>query len=120
MKIYSTTVREIGPNAKDFFEEDMLVTFGDNAPAELRPYCFLIDQNELSGEIEVGDELFLDDTSYGITGIGEQVVKNLVDLGHITINFKGEVDPSMAGTLYVEKKAPAEVSVGSVIMIRKK
>ncbi|MFH5835476.1 PTS glucitol/sorbitol transporter subunit IIA [Proteiniclasticum sp. C24MP] len=120
MIIYATVVKEIGPNAKDFLEEEMMVTFGEDAPAELRPYCFLIDQNALTGEMEVGDQVYLGETSYEITAIGEQAIKNLKDLGHVTLNFKGETDPAMAGTLYLEKKEPVEVSVGTQIIIKKK
>lgn len=119
MIIYSTIVKEIGPNAKDFLEEDMMVTFSEDAPPELRPYCFLIDQNALTGEVEVGDKVFLGEVSYEITAIGEQAIKNLKDLGHMTLNFKGEVDPTMAGTLYLEKKEPVEVQVGTEIIIKK-
>ena len=34
-KIYSTTVKELGPMASDFLGEKMIILFGDMAPAEL-------------------------------------------------------------------------------------
>lgn len=120
MKIYSTVVKEIGPHAQEFLEEDMLVTFGDNAPSELRPYCFLIDMTELTGAVETGDRVILDGTAYTVTAVGDHAVKNLVDLGHVTLNFKGETEAGMAGTLYLEKKAPVVLTVGSTLMIEKR
>jgi PTS system glucitol/sorbitol-specific IIA component len=120
MKIYSTVVKEIGPHAAEFLAEEMLVTFGDNAPSELRPYCFLIDVNEIAGTVEAGDRVVLDGTSYTVTAVGDTAVKNLVDLGHVTLNFKGETEAGMAGTLYLEKKAPVTLTVGSTFMIEKK
>lgn len=114
---YTTMVNEVGPNAREFLEEDMMVTFGDNAPQELRPYCFLVEDSPLVAEIAVGDYLMLGEEAYLVTGVGDQVNKNLKDLGHITMNFKGVVDSSMAGTLYLEQKAPVEVNAGTRITI---
>lgn len=115
---YATKIKEIGPNAKDFLEEDMMVIFGDDAPPELRPYCFLVEHIGTKQDVEVGDELKLDDETYAIIGIGDQVNKNLQNLSHITMNFNGRVDDSMAGTLYLENKKAIEVGVGSTIIIK--
>ncbi len=117
---YSTIINEIGPNAKDFLEEDMMVIFGNDAPPELRPYCFLVEHNGLKENIMVGDQLVLDTTTYEIIGLGDQVNKNLNDLSHITLNFKGQVDDAMAGTLYLENKKAVELNVGSKIVIESK
>ncbi|MCI3028786.1 PTS glucitol/sorbitol transporter subunit IIA [Desemzia sp. C1] len=120
MSIYSTTVNEIGPNALDFLEENMMVLFGNEAPPELRPYCFMIDMNELNGTIKVGSYLTIENQSYEITAVGEQVEKNLKDLGHITVNFNGSSVPELAGTLYVENKEIEPVSKGTKISIVEK
>lgn len=120
MRIYSTQVKEIGPEASEFLDSSMMVLFGFNAPPELRPYCFLITQSQLSDSIEAGDIIIIDDVRYNITCVGNQVNKNLRDLGHITINFKGEPDSSMAGTLYTENKPINGIHVGTKITIEKK
>ncbi|CZR02762.1 phosphotransferase system glucitol/sorbitol-specific iia component [Trichococcus palustris] len=120
MAIYSTVITEIGPNAKEFLEEDMMVLFGDDAPEALRPYCFLIEQNVLENEIQLGYELFIDDEKYEITAVGNVVNKNLKDLGHITINFSGETVADLAGTLYVENKQVNAIKEGTTIKISEK
>ncbi|MBW9171875.1 PTS glucitol/sorbitol transporter subunit IIA [Clostridium estertheticum] len=119
MMIYTTEVKEIGLNAKEFLNEEIIVLFGFNAPPDLRPYCFLIEQNKLEESIEVDDTLFINNDSYKIIAVGDQVNKNLKDLGHITINFKGDTNNLMAGSLYVEKKAISNIDVGTKIIIEK-
>ena len=117
--IYSTEIQEIGLNAKEFLNEEIIVLFGFNAPPDLRPYCFLIDQNNLEESIEVDDTLLINDDSYKIIAVGDQVNKNLKDLGHITINFKGDTSNVMSGSLYVEKKQISDLEVGTKIIIEK-
>lgn len=117
MSIYSTVVTEIGPNAKEFLAEDMMVLFGDDAPEALRPYCFLIEQNALEQDIQLGHDLVIGDESYRVTAVGNVVNKNLRDLGHITINFSGETVAELAGSLYVENKAVNEIAEGTIIKI---
>ncbi|MGH4138454.1 PTS glucitol/sorbitol transporter subunit IIA [Clostridium sp.] len=119
MMIYTTQVKEIGLNAKEFLNEEIIVLFGFNAPPDLKPYCFLIDQNNLEESIEVNDKLLINDDSYKIIAVGDQVNKNLKDLGHITINFKGDISNLMAGSLYVEKKEISKIEVGTKIIIEK-
>lgn len=48
MSIYSTVVTEIGPNAKEFLAEDMMVLFGDDAPEALRA-ILLPDRTKCTG-----------------------------------------------------------------------
>jgi PTS system glucitol/sorbitol-specific IIA component len=117
--IYGTKIQEIGLNAKEFLNEEIIVLFGFNAPPDLRPYCFLIDQNNLDESIEVGYTLLINDDKYKIIAVGGQVNKNLKDLGHITINFKGDTSNLMPGSLYVEKKQISNIEVGTKIIIQK-
>lgn len=119
MIIYRTTVQEVGPSASDFFSERMVVLFGGEAPSELKPFCFIIDKNKLNGQIEVGDFLVLDGQSYKVENVGNQVNRNLEELGHITINFQDNADQDMAGTLYVESKELTVLKAGSIIEIKR-
>jgi len=117
MTIYSTKVNEVGPNALDFLEQNMMVLFGKNAPQELKPYCFLVDVNELQGDIQTGDYFTVDNEKYKITAVGAQVEKNLNDMGHITVSFSGETEAELAGTLYVEHKEIKPAAEGTDIGI---
>lgn len=115
--MYKTTIKEIGKDAKAFEEEQMMVLFGDNAPAELADFCYIIDIVAVNEEITKESILKLDDVEYQITSVGDAVRKNLNDLGHITLKFDGSETAGQAGTLYLEEKRIADVNQGSIISI---
>lgn len=118
MTIYTTTVNNIGSEAELFKAEQMVVLFGEDAPADLADYCYNIKVNPLEGNIEVGKQIYFDDTAYSITAVGNVVEKNLSDLGHITIRFNGESEAELGGTLYVEEKVLPNINVGTQISIK--
>lgn len=115
--IYNTKVTNIGPLASEFYPENMIIMFKDNAPEELSDYCVLHNVNELQEDIKSGYTLKIDDAQYKITAVGDVVNKNLKELGHITLKFDGSTEPALEGTLYLEDKPVKEVSIGSVIEI---
>ncbi len=114
---YESLVNEVGPQAADFLSEQMLVLFGSEAPPELRPFCFIIDRNNVKETIVEGDTLLIDEEAFKVVAVGNAVNKNLNDLAHITLNFKGEVDGDMAGTLYLEEKEIPNITVGTTLKI---
>ena len=119
-KIYSTTVKELGPMASDFLGEKMIIVFGDMAPAELAEFCVVHTGNELTDTIEVGDILKINDAEYKIVEVGCEVQKNLGNLGHICLRFNNNADgESLEGSLYLEDKDVALPQVGSEIAIFK-
>lgn len=118
MTIYTTTVNNIGSEAELFKEEQMIVLFGENAPAELADYCYNIQVNPVEGNIEVGKQVYFDDVAFEITAVGNVVEKNLADLGHITIRFNGDSNAELGGTLYVEEKDMPNINVGTKISIK--
>lgn len=118
--IYSTRIKDIGIKAQEFIEADMFITFKENAPQELREYCFIHNENNLTEEIKVEDILYIDNTTYEIKAVGELVNTNLKELGHITYNFLGGTEAKVAGTLYLEKKEIAPIGVGTILKIIRK
>ncbi len=117
MEIYKTTVKGIGAEAKLFENEKLLILFGENAPDTLKDYCYNIEVLPIEQTIASGMKLQFDHQSFQITAVGDQVQKNLSDLGHISINFNGEKLAELPGTLYVEAKTYPQVSIGTVITI---
>lgn len=103
-KLYETEVIEIGEEAKNFKEIKMVILFGEGAPDALRPSCYIIKVNELSGEIKAGMTLQIDDEKYKITAVGNEVQTNLKNLGHIAINFTGDKTATLPGSMYVEER----------------
>mgnify|MGYP000251501795 CR=1 FL=1 len=117
--IYQSIVQNIGSDAAVFIEERMIVLFGEEAPAELVDFCYIINKVPLEDEITVGDILVLDGIEYKITAVGSEVCRNLSNLAHISISFKGLTKAELAGTLYVEEKKIINLKEGSVIKIKK-
>lgn len=119
--IYETKVNGLGDLVEAFLGEKMLILFKDNAPDELKDYCVLHEENNLTDQIAAGDVFYLGNTAYDIVFVGEQVQKNLRDLGHITIRFNGNADnESLEGSLYVEDKPVTLPVCGDIIKIVKK
>lgn len=116
--IYQTEIKSIGTEAAAFEAEKMVILFGDNAPDELVDFCYIIDINEVNGDITEENVLKVDDTEYKITKIGSAVKKNLNDLGHITLKFDGGENAEQSGTLYLEDKALPEFKENSTLTIQ--
>ncbi|MGE6259949.1 PTS glucitol/sorbitol transporter subunit IIA [Heyndrickxia sporothermodurans] len=102
--IYETKVKNIGPMANSFLEEKMLILFGNEAPQDLKEFCYCIDVTSVDGEILTGQKVYINNEKYEITAVGDVVKRNLSSLGHITIRFDGSKTPELPGTLYLEDK----------------
>lgn len=106
---YDSKVIEVGPDAEEFLAENMAITFAGDAPESLRPYCFLIEQAELVGELAPGQRVIIDDQEWLITAVGRVAAQNLHNLGHVTFVFDGADTARMDGSIHLSGKheAPA-------------
>lgn len=117
---YKTKVMDIGESSKDMTEQNMIILFGENAPDELKPFCHLININDIEGEIEDGDRLFISGDEYHIETVGDLVNQNLANLGHVTLNF-GEAntqDNILPGTIYIKETLSTVLSITDSIYIK--
>lgn len=117
--IYENKIKAIGPSVDEFEGSGFIILFGDNAPEELKDYCYSVDVLPVDGEICAGDVISFDDVEYKITAIGDEAQKTLEGLGHCTINFSGQTEVELPGTMYVESKEMPTLSIGTVIKINK-
>lgn len=115
--IYQNKVKALGASVSEFADVDFIVIFGDNAPDELKDYCYSVDVNPINGTIRPGQTLHFDDKTYRITSVGDEVPITLSGLGHCTISFSGKTEPEMAGTIYVENKPKPVIEIGTSIKI---
>ena len=117
-EIYRTTVQDAGPMAEAFVSEGMFVTFGVDAPAALREFCYIVEVTKTTAALTPGQQFTVDGRSFPITAVGDVAQRNLEALGHITVNIDGESEPKMAGAIHVRCDGPAfEIAIGSVITI---
>jgi len=117
-KIYETNVLSVGAMAAGFLaDSQMIVLFGENAPGDLAAYCYQIKVEPVSGDVEPGGVLLIDEQEFTITAVGHMVKQNLETLGHITIAFSGEQVAELPGTLHVEKSESIQINPTSVLQI---
>lgn len=114
--IYNTTITAIGELVSAFYEEKLMILFNENAPEELAAYCVLHEGNEVLDLIKQGDILVIANKEYTIVYVGDEVQKNLEELGHISLRFDGQKE-GLGGSLYLEDKALPTVKIGDVISI---
>lgn len=119
VKVYETTVLEVGKEARNFEEIKMAILFGQNAPDALRDSCYIIEVKDVETEIKAGMTLKIGNMEYKITAVGYEVQTNLQNLGHIAINFTGDKEATLPGSMYVEAKEYPRITVGTEIEIIK-
>lgn len=115
--IYETKVIDIGKEAQQFKSINMLIFFGDEAPEALRSSCFIIDVKPLKKKLEVGQTLKIDDTTYKITGVGDEASRNFNNLGHMSVKFNGSSTVDMPGSINVEDKPFPKIKIGTKVSI---
>lgn len=115
--IYECKIKAQGGCAEEFRETNMFVIFGDNAPPEIKDYCYWIDLAPINGVIAAGQYLRVDGQSYRITAVGGEALVTLAGLGHCTFNFNGLTEVDLPGTIYVEEKPMPVIQTGTVIQI---
>ena len=113
--IYDNKVKGLGACVAE--SEGMFILFGDNAPDTLKDYCYTIDVNPIQQEIKAGQKAVIDGKEYNITAVGDVVMQNLGNLGHVTFSFTGETEAELPGTIYLEEATVPKLEVGSTIQI---
>lgn len=118
--IYENQVKASGIAVDEFKDSGMLIIFGDNAPDEIKDYCYSVSVNPINGEIKAGQYLIFDDEEYEITYVGYEAPVTLRGLGHCTISFSGSREEELPGTLSVEAKPMPKIKIGTEIKIIEK
>lgn len=116
--ICCTEIIAVGSSARDFHEENMLITFKDGISRELSDYCFILPKDlSLHNELLVNQKITIGDYSYIITAVGDIASKNFASLGHVTIFFDGNHQAKLDGAIHVEGKYPLKLNIGDRITI---
>jgi PTS system glucitol/sorbitol-specific IIA component len=141
---YRGAIQEIGVAVSQFIQflpYEMLIFFGENAPAELRTLSLIHDGTQLAAALAVGDylkfspptgtkkaqrqrlttlgETRMVDTDteqpqwYRLTAVGEEVNANLAKLGHVVVHFDGATTATVPGAVSVEPSLEVLPSVGT-------
>lgn len=119
MIIYENIIIDKGNYVEECGSE-MFITFGDNAPAELKDYCYIWKKKSINDEIKENDVLFINEEEFKILKVGSIASKNLNDLGHLTFNFSGDEDNLLPGTIIIEKKNCPKLDINTIIKIERR
>lgn len=117
MKTYSTKIIDIGTEAADMIEAGFFILFGEKVPDELKNYCYIIEVQPITKDIIPGKTIVLGDIQALITSVGNEVVTNLKNLGHVTVKFDGSTVAELPGTIYVEEIDNFHLTIGDSIEI---
>lgn len=118
-KYYSTKVVGVGGQVANFLSAGkMLVMFDDSMVLpELRDISVLHSGNQIQDIIKPGDICKIVDAEFKIIKVGNDVQKNLINLGHIVIKFDGGAGELLEGSIHVEDKPIPKIQVGDEISI---
>jgi len=118
-KYYSTKVVGVGGQVSNFLSAGkMMVLFDDSMVLpELRDISVLHSGNQIQDIIKAGDIFKVADTEFKIIKVGNDVQKNLINLGHVVIKFDGGVGELLEGSIHVEDKPIPKIQVGDDISI---
>ena len=117
MDIYNTKILSIGSMANSFSEAKIIILFGSSVPPELKDYCYEISVNPLIYNPDNSMKLYINDVEYKITAVGDEVFKNLSELGHVTLNFNNSEVAELPGTIYLEDKPIPKININDIIKI---
>ena len=113
---YSSKILNIGQQAGDFREEDMVIFFGQRANSGLEDYSLIMEEPQSQVAIAVGDTLRIGDQVYPITAVGEKVQEIFSTLGHFTARFDGADTAALPGSVHLAGEYPA-YQVGDPVVI---
>ena len=118
-KYYNTKVVGVGGQVANFLSAGkMLVMFDDSMVLpELRDISVLHSGNPISDNdiIKSGDIVKIANTEFKIIKVGNDVQKNLKNLGHVVIKFDGGNGELLEGSIHVEDKPIPKIQVGDEI-----
>ncbi|MDQ0298904.1 PTS system glucitol/sorbitol-specific IIA component [Salibacterium salarium] len=117
---FEADVTTIGPEVELMLEDNILILFNETATEDLKEIAVIHNAQGISGEIEPGDEFVIDDHAYKILFVGGKANETMKDLGHATLQFNGEDDSDMPGTICLEHGPNNNISEDSKIQFRKR
>jgi len=113
---YKTTITYIGELAVEALEDNMVVLFGNNAPKDVKNYCFVHSQDKLRGSIDLNTTLLIGEKAYIVTSVGNVANKNLNELGHVTLKFDGQKIPELPGTIHLLGPGLPSIAIGDELI----
>lgn len=119
MIIYSARITRVGPYVPAGLQEQMLITFAADGPADCLDYALALSPHGTYRPQPVipGNRLTLGGQSRVITAVGQDASQALFSLGHLTLIFDAGSTPRHRGALHLTGDAPAPGQLHGDLMI---
>ena len=115
---YEAEISSVGALAAQFFEEGIVILFGEDAPAELADFAVLHRRAGANGgRVVPGDRLELGDATLTVVGVGDVVNDHLSELGHVVVKRDGRVSPQLPGDLCCDEGPIPDLEPGMRLRI---
>ena len=90
MRLYETTIQEVGVDAPELIAQGVLILFAAGAPPELAEVSVLHNAVQQAGEApRPGDEMAIGAQAFRITAVGATAWNKVRDMGHVVFSFTG-------------------------------
>lgn len=113
--LFHSTIVRIGGMVNDFLQEETLILFNQDVPAELHEMAILHTKSECADPVRPGDYLLIRDKRLLITSVGEKANETLQSIGHCTVKMDGSDVPQLPGMIHVERDVLPPLEIGNVI-----
>lgn len=115
---YEAEISAVGALASQFFEEGIVILFGEGAPEELADFAVLHRQaGTPEGRVVPGDRLELGDEVLTVVGVGDVVNDHLPELGHVVVKRDGRQAPQLPGDLCCDEGPIPDLEPGMRLRI---
>lgn len=115
--ILDTEVTAVGEQAGLFFDEGIIVLFGEDAPEELGEFAVLHRPTVPNGEVAAGDTVTIGDQTLHVLAVGEVANQNLANLGHLVLKRNGLDHAPLPGDVSCDAGPIPPIAAGSRIRI---
>jgi len=120
MKYYISTILKCGELAKEFFDENVMVFFGKQAPDELQEYSIVHEHSQSpTEELRPGDTIIINRVRLKVLAVGSVANDNLKNLGHLVIKFNDSEEVEMEGDINVQRRTLPNPKVRSKIILKR-
>jgi len=116
MRLFSTVVTAVSPEARELMAGGVLILFAEGAPPELAEVSVLhrTAMPPAADAPAAGATLNFGGVSTRLTAIGEKAWAKIADIGHVVINFNGATAAPRPGEICV---APVDLAALAAALV---
>lgn len=109
---YKTKITAVGETVAEFLEQEIIIVYNENAPAELAEISVLHTIAELDRDVRAEDVVVLGNKDYVVTAVGGEANHTLRAMGHCTFSFKGASQVELPGHIELAGDGVPEIKAG--------